>query len=83
VLFFCRPKNTEVMFRNLAINSSRTVHARQFSVATTRHVEQYGGLSTNKKTKTDAYPDDKHAVNKAKDGETENIQEANAKDGME
>jgi hypothetical protein len=47
-------------------------------------VEQYpGNLSTNSKTKTDQYPDDKHAVNKAKDGDTNNIQEANAKDGME
>jgi hypothetical protein len=74
------------MFRNLAISSSqamRTVQARQFSISTARRVEQYGGLSTNAKTKTDAYPDDKHAVNKAKEGETNNIQEANAKAGME
>jgi hypothetical protein len=83
LLLFCCSPNTEIMFRNLAINTSRTVRARQFSIASARRVEQYGGLSTNKKTKTDAYPDDKHAVNKAKDGETENIQEANAKDGME
>jgi hypothetical protein len=75
------------MFRNLATSSSRTlrtVHVRQFSGATARYVEQYpGNLSTNSKTKTDQYPDDKHAVNKAKDGDTNNIQEANAKDGME
>ena len=74
------------MFRNLATRSSRTfrtVPARQFSISTTRTVEQYGGLSTNSKTKTDKYPDDKHAVNKAKEGDTHNIQEANAKAGME
>jgi hypothetical protein len=83
VHLFCHPTINEIMFRNLVVNTSRTVRARQFSVASAQRVEQYGGLSTNKKTKTDAYPDDKHAVNKAKDGETENIQEANAKDGME
>jgi hypothetical protein len=75
------------MFRTLATSSSRTlrtVHARQFSISAARCVEQYpGNLSTNSKTKTDKYPDDKHAVNKAKEGETHNIQEANAKDGME
>jgi hypothetical protein len=75
------------MFRNLATTSSRTLRslqARPFSVSTSRNVEQYPkDLSTNSKTKTDQYPDDKHAVNKAKDGDTNNIQEANAKAGME
>lgn len=59
------------------------MHARQFSISTARAVEQYGGLSTNSKTKTDKYPDDKHAVNKVKEGDTNNVQESNAKAGME
>jgi hypothetical protein len=75
------------MFRNLATTSSRTLrslHARQFSVSVARNVEQYPkDLSTNSKTKTDQYPDDKHAVNKIKEGDTNNIQESNAKAGME
>jgi hypothetical protein len=77
------------MFRNLATTSSRTLRlsasqARAFSTSTARYVEQYPkDLSTNSKTKTDAYPDDKHAVNKAKEGDTHNIQEANAQAGME
>ena len=74
------------MFRNLATRSSRTfraIPARPFSISTARTVEQYGGLSTNSKTKTDKYPDDKHAVDKAKEGDTHNIQEENVKAGME
>jgi hypothetical protein len=75
------------MFRNIATRSSRTIrtpNARPFSISTARRVEGYpNNASTNAKTKTDAYPDDKHAVNKAKDGDTANIQEANAKAGME
>jgi hypothetical protein len=75
------------MFRNLATTSSRTLrslHAHQFSISAARNVEQYPkDLSTNSKTKTDQYPDDKHAVNKIKEGDTNNIQESNAKAGME
>jgi hypothetical protein len=73
------------MFRTLVTASSRTVRTtRQFSLSTARRVEQYpNNASTNAKTATDAYPDDKHAVNKAKDGDTHNIQDANAKAGME
>jgi hypothetical protein len=75
------------MFRNLATTSSRTlrtVHARQFSISAIRSEGPYpGGLSTNSKTKTDKYPDDKHAVNKVKEGDTHNVQEANAKAGIE
>ena len=77
------------MFRTLATRSSRTLRttaspARPFSLSAARTVEQYpNNASTNAKTKTDAYPDDKHAVNKAKDGDTYNVQDANAKAGME
>jgi hypothetical protein len=73
------------MFRTLVPGTFRTaVPARQFSLSTARRVEQYpNNASTNAKTATDAYPDDKHAVNKAKDGDTHNIQDANAKAGME
>lgn len=73
--------------RNLATTSSRTLRAvqtRQLSLSATRCVEQYpNNSSTDSSVKTDAYPDDKHAVNKAKDGDQANIQEANAKAGME
>ena len=40
-------------------------------------------LSTNDKTKTDLYPDDKHSVNKVKDGDQYDVQSANVKGGME
>lgn len=40
-------------------------------------------LSTNSKTKTDQYPDDKHAVNKTKEGDTYNTQESNTKHAMD
>ncbi|KAF2851769.1 hypothetical protein T440DRAFT_517249 [Plenodomus tracheiphilus IPT5] len=40
-------------------------------------------LSTNSKTKTDQYPDDKHAVDKTKEGDTYNIRESNTKDAMD
>ncbi|KAH8722539.1 hypothetical protein GQ44DRAFT_622277 [Phaeosphaeriaceae sp. PMI808] len=75
------------MLRNLAITSSmtlRTTYVRSFSVSTARPVEGYpNNFSTNAKTKTDAYPDNKHAVNKAKEGDTHNIQEASAQAGMD
>jgi hypothetical protein len=77
------------MFRNLASTSSRTlrtsfVQTRQFSLSTARRVEQYpNNSSTDASVKTDAYPDDKHAVNKAKDGDKANVQEANAAAAME
>ncbi|KAF1918449.1 hypothetical protein BDU57DRAFT_547493 [Ampelomyces quisqualis] len=66
------------MFRNLATTSSRTlrtVYPRQIPVPVARY------SSTTSKGKTDV--DDKHAVNKANEGETSNIQEANAKAGMD
>jgi len=63
------------MFRTLVTTSSRTLRtsapARQFSLSTARASE--GRADTDKK----------HAVNKAKDKDTANIQESNAKDGME
>lgn len=40
-------------------------------------------LSTDGKVKTDLYPDDKHSVNKAKDGDDYDVQTANVKGGME
>lgn len=40
-------------------------------------------LSTNDKTKTDLYPDDKHSVNKAKSGDDYDVQTANLKGGIE
>jgi hypothetical protein len=75
------------MFRNLTTTSSRTlrtINARPFSISTARRVEGYpNNLSTDSTTKTDLYPDDKHAVNKAKDGDTNNIHEASVQAGME
>lgn len=35
------------------------------------------------KPKTEKYPDDQHAVNKVREGDTHNIQESNAKAGIE
>ncbi|KAL5119558.1 hypothetical protein ACEQ8H_002404 [Pleosporales sp. CAS-2024a] len=68
------------MLRTLATRVPR----RYFSVATARRVQQYpNNSSTDASVETDAYPDDKHAVNKAQEGETANIQEANAKAGMD
>lgn len=75
------------MFRNLASTSARTlrtIQARSFSVSVARPVQGYpNDLSTNSKTKTDMLPDDKHAVNKAKDGDTNDVQSSNLKDGLE
>ncbi|KNG45796.1 hypothetical protein DDE82_006854 [Stemphylium lycopersici] len=59
---------------------------RAFSLTASRHVEQYpNNLSTNSKTKTDKYEaDSPHAVqDKIKQGDTYNVQEANAKAGMD
>jgi hypothetical protein len=64
------------MFRNLATTPARTlriIHARQSLDPSARYV--------GSKTKTDT--DDKHAVDKANEGESSNIQEANAKAGIE
>ncbi|KAI8943066.1 hypothetical protein NX059_001102 [Plenodomus lindquistii] len=65
--------------RNLTSMSARTMRtgARPMRVAVARP------LSTNSKTKTDQYPDDKHAVNKTKEGDTYNIRESNTKDAMD
>ncbi|KAF2822250.1 hypothetical protein CC86DRAFT_373408 [Ophiobolus disseminans] len=63
------------MFRSLATASSRTLRttapARQLSLSASRKVE---------KTQTQ---EGKHAVNKAKEGDTHNVQESNAKAGMD
>lgn len=40
-------------------------------------------MSTNSKTKTDKYPDDKHVVNKTKEGDTYNIHESNTKEALD
>jgi hypothetical protein len=77
------------MFRNTMLRSTRTlrtVNARPFSLSTSRNVEQYpNDLSTNSKTKTDKYESDSpHAVqDKVQQGDTHNVQESNAKAGME
>ena len=59
---------------------------RPFSLSASRRVQQYpNDLSTNSKTKTDLYDSDKpHAVQeKVKQGDTHNVQESNAKAGMD
>ncbi|KAH6625313.1 hypothetical protein C7974DRAFT_337153, partial [Boeremia exigua] len=70
------------MLRSHAARSTRTLRlaARPFSVSATRHADK---LSTNSKTKTDAYPDDEHSVNKAKKGDHNDIQTSNLKDGLD
>ncbi len=74
------------MLRNQAIRSARSLRStmRPFSVSTIRSVEGYpSNASTNSKTKTDAYPDDEHSVNKAKKGDRNDIQSSNVGDGIE
>jgi len=79
------------MFRNSMIRSTRTLRltapsARPFSLSASKRVEQYpNNLSTNSKTKTDKYDSDSpHAVQeKVKQGDTHNVQESNAKAGIE
>ena len=79
------------MFRNTMIRSTRTFRfsvpsARPFSLSASRRVEQYpNNASTNSKTKTDKYDSDSpHAVQeKVKQGDTHNVQESNAKAGLE
>ncbi|KAF2865122.1 hypothetical protein BDV95DRAFT_587365 [Massariosphaeria phaeospora] len=62
-----------------------SMHLRTFTLATGLRKDgpHPGGLSTNSKTKTDGFPDDKHAVNKATDSDKNNVQEANAASAME
>ncbi|KAH7068211.1 hypothetical protein BKA63DRAFT_494871 [Paraphoma chrysanthemicola] len=63
------------MFRSLATVSARRtcgVQARAFSVSIARPIDTNPGSKTKK-----------HATDKAKDGDTANIQEANAKAGMD
>ena len=75
------------MLRTFASRSTRTVrvaNSRPFSVSTIRRVEGYpNNASTDASVKTDQYPDDKHSVNKAKDGDTNDIQTSNLKGGLE
>ena len=80
------------MFRNTVIKSPRhlclraSAPSRPFSLSASRRVEQYpNNLSTNSKTKTDQYEGQSpHAVqDKVKRGDTHNVQESNAKAGME
>ncbi|KAJ4376190.1 hypothetical protein N0V83_001471 [Neocucurbitaria cava] len=76
------------MYRNLASASIRAAaparFIRPFTVSASRPVKQYpNDLSTDDSVKTDAYPDDKHATEKAKEGDTHNVQESNAKAGMD
>ena len=51
------------------------VQVRPLSVSTVR--------CGNSNVKIDQYPDDKHATNKVKEGDIHNVQESNAKAGME
>ncbi|KAL7778003.1 hypothetical protein CFE70_004677 [Pyrenophora teres f. teres 0-1] len=79
------------MFRTIMIRTTRTLRlsapsARPFSLSASRNVEQYpNNLSTNSKTKTDKYDSDSpHAVQeKVNQGDTHNVQESNAKAGMD
>lgn len=74
------------MLRSYAARSTRSlrVNARPFSASAVSRVEGYpSNASTNAKTKTDQYPDDEHSVNKAKKGDTNDIQTSNLKDGLE
>ena len=71
-----------IMHRNLATASIRAParFARPFSVAASRPAKK--NLSTDDSVKADKYPDDKHAMNKVKEGDTHNVQEENMKSGM-
>jgi hypothetical protein len=63
------------MYRTLATVASRRtwgLQARAFSLSTARPTDSGPKSQTNK-----------HATDKAKDGDTSNIHEANAKAGME
>ena len=77
------------MFRSTMMRSPmrlRPSTTRPFSLSASRRVQQYpNDLSTNSKTKTDLYDSDKpHAVQeKVKQGDTHNVQESNAKAGMD
>ncbi|CAO2651893.1 Nn.00g001760.m01.CDS01 [Neocucurbitaria sp. VM-36] len=75
------------MYRNPMTASMRAparLFVRQFSVSASRPVKQYpNDSSTDGSVKTDKYPDDKHATQKVKEGDTHNIQEANMKSGMD
>lgn len=79
------------MFRTTIIKSPTRLrlHApsvRPFTLSASNRVAQYpNDLSTNSKTKTDLYDSDKpHAVqDKVRQGDTHNVQESNAKAGME
>ncbi|KAH7386031.1 hypothetical protein BKA66DRAFT_461358 [Pyrenochaeta sp. MPI-SDFR-AT-0127] len=77
------------MYRSLVTASSRSLRlkasqASPFSISTSKHVKQYpNDLSTDSSVKTDKYPDDKHAVNKVKEGDTHNVQESNMKEGLD
>lgn len=68
------------MFTNTFANmSARTIRIapRRLRLTTARP------LSTNSKTKTDLYPDDKRTVDKVEEGDTYNIRESDTKDAME
>lgn len=75
------------MLRTFASRSSqnlRRTNVRPFTQSAVQRVEGYpNNASTNSKTKTDMLPDDEHSVNKAKKGDTNDIQTANLKDGVE
>ncbi|KAJ4362721.1 hypothetical protein N0V95_001323 [Ascochyta clinopodiicola] len=75
------------MLRTFASRSSRTLrvaNVRPFSQSTVQRVEGYpNNASTNAKTKTDMLPDDEHSVNKAKKGDTNDIQTSNLKSGLD
>jgi hypothetical protein len=75
------------MLRTFASTSSRTLraaHVRPFTQSAVQHVKKsQNDLSTNDKTKTDMLPDDEHSMNKAKKGDTNDVQTSNLKDGIE
>ncbi|KAF1359718.1 hypothetical protein EJ07DRAFT_165825 [Lizonia empirigonia] len=75
------------MLRTFASRSSQTLrntNVRPFTQSSVQRVEGYpNNASTNSKTKTDMLPDDEHSVNKAKKGDTNDIQTANLKDGID
>ncbi|CAN9454032.1 unnamed protein product [Alternaria alternata] len=74
------------MIRSTRIFRFSVPSARPFSLSASRRVEQYpNNASTNSKTKTDKYDSDSpHAVQeKVKQGDTHNVQESNAKAGLD
>ncbi|KAF2686695.1 hypothetical protein K458DRAFT_416050 [Lentithecium fluviatile CBS 122367] len=74
------PSRFLASFRGAALPSTRVLQA---SIRTPSTVSHSVSLSTNSKTTTDQYPDDKHSTSKVKKGDDLDIQSSNAKAGMD